>query len=79
MQKQQTDIQAYEQEVSQKIQEKRNELLQPIMEKAQNAINSVAKDQGYIMVFDSSVFNAILFAEESEDIMVFVAAKLGLN
>lgn len=79
LQKEQMDIQAYEQEVSQKIQEKRNELLKPIIEKAQNAINAVAKDQGYIMIFDSSVFNAILFAGEAEDIMVFVAAKLGLN
>lgn len=78
LEKERQEILAYEQEVQIKINQKRAELLDPIVKKAQNAINDIAKERGYIMVFDTSIFNAILYAKESEDIMVFVAAKLGL-
>lgn len=69
-------ILAYEQEVSQKVQAKRQELLEPLVTKAEQAIKDVAKENGYIMIFDTSVFNAILFAEESDDVMELVKAKL---
>lgn len=75
----QQSILAYEQEIVQKINGKREELLKPIIDKAQKAIDEVAKEQGFTMIFDSSMFNTILFAEESVDVMVFVAAKLGLE
>lgn len=79
LQKEQQSILAYEQEVIQKVEAKRAELLNPIIEKAEKAISDVAKEQGYVMIFDTSVFNAVLFATEAEDVMVFVAAKLGLD
>ena len=79
LQQKQQEILNYEQEVAQKVNQKRQQLLKPIIEKANNVIAQVAKEQGYVMVFDTSVFNAVLFAKDSEDIMVFVAAKLGLD
>ncbi|KAA3640713.1 MAG: OmpH family outer membrane protein [Bacteroidetes bacterium] len=78
LEKERQSILAYEQEVIQKVNNKRAELLQPIVEKAEKAIADVAKEQGYTMIFDSSIFNALLYAGEAEDVMPFVAAKLGL-
>jgi len=69
-------ILAYEKEVSQKVQAKRQELLEPLITRAEQAIKDVAEENGYIMIFDTSVFNAILFAEESDDVMELVKAKL---
>ena len=69
----------YEQEVQQKLTAKRQELLQPIVEKAQKAVEEYAKANGYGMVFDTSSFNAVLFAQDSEDLMPALKAKLGIN
>lgn len=79
LQKKQQEIVAYEQEVAQKVQKKRNELLEPIIQQAEAAIDEVAKANGYKMIFDSSVFNSILFAQDSDDIMPLVAKKLGVT
>lgn len=76
LEKERGDILAYEQEVSEKVQAKRQELLGPIIEKAEKAIQEVAKENGYVMIFDTSVFNAILFAAESDDVMDKVKAKM---
>ena len=69
----------YEQEIRQKVQAKRQELLQPIVGQAEKAIAEVAKENGYVMIFDTSSFNAILFTREADDVMDLVKAKLGLN
>lgn len=69
----------YEQEVQQKLAAKRQELIKPIVEKAQKAIEEYAKTNGYGMIFDTSIFNSVLFAEESDDLMPALKAKLGIN
>lgn len=79
LQKKEQDIRTYEQEVRQKVEKKRQELLGPIMEKADEAIKAVAQENGYELIFDTSVFNAILFAQDSDDVMPLVKAKLGLQ
>lgn len=79
LQKKQQDLQQFELEVQQKIAQKRQELLAPIIGKVQTAIDAVAKEKGMVMVFDTSVFNAILFSEDSDDIMAEVKAKLGVQ
>jgi len=78
LEKKQNELISYEQLVQQQVQAKRAELLQPIVAKVEKAIADVAKEGGYYMVFDTSVFNAILFAEESEDLTTQVKAKLGI-
>jgi outer membrane protein len=65
-----------QQSVQQKVQAKRQELLEPIVNKVEDAINSVAKENSYMMIFDTSVFNAILFAQDSDDVTELVKAKL---
>lgn len=79
LKKEQQTIMAYEQEISQKVQAKREELLKPIIDKAEKAIADLAKANGYVMVFDTSVFNAILFAQESDDLMPMIKEKLGIK
>lgn len=79
LEKEQQSILAFEQEVVQKVQAKRQELLKPIIDKAQAAIKTVAEQNGFAMIFDSSVFNSILFAENTEGVMPLVKAQLGIQ
>lgn len=73
----QQKIQAYEVEVQQKILKKREELYQPILDKVKNALEAIGQENGYTMIFDASG-GTILHANESEDVMPLVKAKLGL-
>lgn len=59
--------------IQQDIGKKREDLLNPILEKIQNAIEQVAKEKGYNVILDSSNGD-ILFGEESENILPFVKA-----
>lgn len=79
LQKEQQTIVEYENEVIQKVQDKREELLKPIIDKAQKAIDDYAKANGYTMIFDTSVFNAVLFVQDGDDLMDEIKAKLGLE
>jgi len=79
LQAKQQEILAYEQQIRQMVQEKRQELLAPIVERAEAAVQEVAKENGFVMIFDSSAFNAVLFAQESTDVMSMVKAKLGIE
>ncbi len=79
LQKKQQEILAYEEEIRQKVQTKRQELLQPIFDRAEAAIKVIGDREGYELIFDTSVFNSILFAQESDDVMPLVVAELGLS
>ena len=72
-------LQKYEQESLMNMEKKRRELLGPILEKVQKAIDDVAKENGYTFVFDTSVMNAVLFAEDSDDVLPLVKKKLGME
>lgn len=78
LQQKQQEIVAFEQQIRQQVQQKQEELLAPIVERAQKAVDEVAKENGYVMIFDTSVFNAVLFAQDSDDVMPRVKAKLGI-
>lgn len=79
LQKEQEKLAKYEQESSQKMQARRSELLEPIVTKAETAIQEVARENGYVMIFDTSVMNAVLFAQDADDVMPLVKAKLGIE
>jgi len=72
-------IQQFESIATQELQTQRNELLRPIIEKANKAIKEVAEDNGFIYVFDISKGNPIYFSEESTDILPLVKVKLGIQ
>lgn len=64
-----------EQGMVQQIQDKRTELLQPIYDSLNTAIEEVAKENGYTFIFDKQV---LLFGEESQDVSEAVKAKINI-
>ena len=76
LQKEQEAIQAFEQQIQQKLQVKREELLKPIVDKITAKIKEVCTENKFVMVFDTSSFNALLFTPESEDITALVRTKM---
>jgi outer membrane protein len=60
------------------LQDKQNQLLQPIIVKAENAIKSVAEEQGFIFVIDGSL---LLYTDEKKctNMLPLVKAKLGVK
>ncbi len=72
------ELAALEDEITATITKKRDELLGPILAKLEKAINDVGKEGGYTMIFDTSIFNALLFAADSGDVEALVKAKVGM-
>jgi len=73
----QTKIQQYELDVQNKMLAKREALYQPILDKVKVALEAIGKENGYSMIFDASN-GTILHADESDDVMPLVKAKLGM-
>ncbi len=67
----------FSQQADTDLQEKQVTLLQPLLDKAKNAINTVAKENGYAYIFDVGT-GAFLYYEKGDNIMPLVKAKLGL-
>ena len=78
LQKEQESILKRRQEDEQKVLKKREDLVRPIFTDVENAIKAVGKENGYTFIFDTSIFNAVLFVEESDDVTNLVKKKLGL-
>jgi outer membrane protein len=78
LEKRRDDLGKYEQEVVDKVGKKREELFAPVLDKVQVAINAVGKENGYQIIFDSSIPNVILFALDTDNVESLVKAKLGL-
>lgn len=73
----QNKIREYEVQMQQKLAKKREELYKPILDKIQEAINAVGKENGYTFIFDAGT-GGILHAQESTNIIDLVKAKLGI-
>lgn len=78
LQAEQDSIGKYEQEVYAKMSEKREELFKPILDKVNKAMMDVAKENGYLLVFDTST-QVLLYADETLDVTALVKAKLGIQ
>lgn len=76
--KKRQEILDYEKEVSQKLEVKRNELLQPLFDRVITTTNKVAAEKGIGLVYDVSVFNSILYADDAYDIESLVRSRLGI-
>jgi outer membrane protein len=74
-------IQNYQVTAQQQLQQKQNELLAPVFDKAEKAIEAVAKEKGLIYVFDSGTSNrTILYkSNDSMDLLPLVKTKLGIQ
>ena len=73
----QTRIQNFQQSADEDLQETRIKELEPVLEKARQAIKDVANENGYTYVFDSSV-GVVLHYPDGDDILPLVKKKLGL-
>ncbi len=80
LQAMETEIGALEQEMRQKVAEKQESLIAPIIQKMQDAIDAVAAAGGYQYIFDASPGNGILlYAQENLNITEMVMTKLGIT
>lgn len=71
-------IAKYEQEVYDKLAQKREELIKPILDRVNQAIIDVAKENQFSFVFEPST-QVLLYADESLDITKLVKTKLGIQ
>lgn len=71
----QGEIQKYQQDMSNQLQDKRAELMKPILEKVNKAIEDVAKENGFTYVFDEGV---LLYKDPAGDVTNLVRSKLGM-
>ena len=87
LQKEQEELEAmgqrimqFNQSAQQELQRKQMDLMSPIIEKALEAINAVAKSNSFTYILDSSKGKAVVvFLENGEDIMPLVKAELGIQ
>ena len=70
-------IATFQQSATASLQNKEQELLDPMLQKAQEAIDKVAKNGKYTYIFDSST-GVLLYVNDSEDILPKVKKELGL-
>ncbi|MGX1023302.1 OmpH family outer membrane protein [Flavobacterium sp. CS20] len=63
LQEMQNSIREYNQTATREVQKKREELMRPVLEKARNIIQKVARDKGFDYVLDSSIGSGVLLAD----------------
>lgn len=73
----QQKIQEFEISAQEQLMAREEELLEPILEKANSAIQTVAKENGYTYILDVAS-GAILYAPDSRDVSDLVMSKLGI-
>ena len=77
LKEEQASIAQYEEEVYKKLAEKREELFKPILDRVNQAMADVAKENQFAFVFDQNT-QVLLYADESLDVTKLVKAKLGI-
>ncbi|MGB0403375.1 MAG: OmpH family outer membrane protein [Salibacteraceae bacterium] len=74
----QNRIQEFQTRAQQSLQKKEAEIMEPLIKKAKDAINEVAKANGYTYIFDSGV-GALLYYPEGDNILPLVKVKMGIK
>ena len=78
IQRLQNNIKEFEESANENLVSKRESLMTPILERAENAIKEVAKAGNYAYILDSTKGGALLYSAESSDVMELVKKKLGI-
>ena len=68
----------FQNSASNKLNTKEIEMLKPVMDKIQAAINTVSKENGYTYILDTSSGAVLYWPEDSYDIMPLVKKQLGI-
>ena len=76
LQKLYQDLACEEQRIQQQLQERQQGLMGPIYKKAMDAIQAVAKENGYTYIFERE---SILVAPPSDNVLALVAKKLNIK
>ena len=72
----QNRIQEFEAAIQQDMQQLQNQLMAPIYQKAQETVNTLAKNAGYIYVFDAS---QVLYIDSAQSSDITAAARKALD
>jgi outer membrane protein len=72
-------IQTFQQQAEQDMANQRQQLFQPIQDKAIKAVNQVAEENGFTYIFDTAGGALVYTSPDSQDILALVKAKLGLK
>lgn len=81
LQKLETEIEKGIADAEERILRRRMELLKPIQDKMQSAIDAVAKEGGYTYILNQAVgegIPSIIYGKESENVTTKIAKKLGI-
>ena len=70
------ELQGFEQSYQQQMQQKQEEMMAPVAQKANQLISEVAKANGYAYVFRKE---ALIVSPEGDDILPLVKKKLGAS
>jgi len=71
-------IQSIQQSAKEKVNQKQQDLYDPILKKAEKAINDVAREKAYDYIFDKAG-GALLYGREADNILPYVKAKMGIK
>lgn len=72
-------ITAFQGNAESEFENKRAELLAPLLEKIQNAINTVGKEKGLTYIIDIATGTAVYIGTDAVDVTKDVKAKLGIK
>lgn len=73
-----TRISEFQNSADMALQAKQMELINPLIEKVQNAVNAVGKEKGFTYIFDKAAGAVVFIGDNAIDITADVKAKLGL-
>lgn len=71
-------IKAFQEEAAKDLDAKEQELMKPILDKLQNVISEVAKENKYDYVLDTAG-GTVLYSKDSDDLTALVKKKLGIQ
>ena len=79
LQEEYNKIQNFQQTAAQDLQKQQEQLLAPISQKLQNAIQAVGAEGGFTFIYDPSIPAVVYTGTGAEDISAKVKAKLGIK
>ena len=72
-------IQLFRSNADEELAKKQEELLKPLLDKVQNAINAVGKEKGYTYIIDNAAGTLVYLGADAIDASKDVKAKLGIK
>ena len=79
LQKKQEELQQMEANIQQELLKRREAKFQPIFDRVNGVIETIAQNEGYTYVFDATAAGVIVYADESMDLTDKVKSALAAN